>query len=253
MSAIAAMAFLVAGFLRGSPFSVRNTPRQSSHSAGRASGAAVMKRRIVAARTWSVASPRASAWDAAFRRVRSRAQASASSPASVSSRSIARTRRCIVAMPSSAFEATSAPDSFARAPSIAATMPPNPSCSTCGETAASASRVAGAGSASASSRAAERSSAESRSSISAKWGATRASSGKRRSRLWQKAWIVAMRRPPGWSSTCANRPRARASVASSAATPMAASASVSGASAIAAHSPRRAASRVAISAAAARV
>ena len=58
------------------------------------------------------------------------------------------------------------------------------------------------------------------SSITRKWGGTPASSGKRLSRAWQKAWIVWMRMPPGTSRQVANRVRARASSARSGALPM---------------------------------
>ena len=50
----------------------------------------------------------------------------------------------------------------------------------------------------------------SRSSITAKCGGTPASSGKRRSSDWQKAWMVTILTPPGASSTRANSRRARA-------------------------------------------
>ena len=59
------------------------------------------------------------------------------------------------------------------------------------------------------SRASVRASAASRSSTSWKCGESAASSGKRRSSDWQKAWIVPMRMPPGRSSTRANSARAR--------------------------------------------
>ena len=62
-------------------------------------------------------------------------------------------------------------------------------------------------------RAAPRSAALMRSSAISKLGATPASSGKRRSSDWQKAWIVWILSPSGTSSTAAKRRRARSSVA----------------------------------------
>ena len=93
-----------------------------------------------------------------------------------------------------------------------------------------------------------------RSSMTSKWGATPASSGKRRSNDWQKACRVWMRAPPGASRTRVSNCRARRRIASPGAAPSSAVSATSRASSAAtAHSVRRSCRRLAISAAAARV
>jgi hypothetical protein len=103
------------------------------------------------------------------------------------------------------------------------------------------------------SRASVSASSASRSSTRRNCGDSDASSGKRRSSDWQKAWIVPMRMPPGRSSTCANRARAAARVSDEGATSSARSSRDSGASSSVTHLPRVFCSRTAISAAAALV
>ena len=77
----------------------------------------------------------------------------------------------------------------------------------------SAARIFGAlACASMVSRASVSASSASRSSTRRKCGDSDASSGKRRSSDWQKAWIVPMRMPPGRSSTRANSARAAVSI-----------------------------------------
>ena len=103
------------------------------------------------------------------------------------------------------------------------------------------------------SRASVSASSASMSSTMRKCGDSAASSGKRRSSDWQKAWIVPMRMPPGRSSTRANSARALASVCSDGTTRSAFSSRASAASSSVTHMPRIFCSRTAISAAAALV
>ena len=104
------------------------------------------------------------------------------------------------------------------------------------------------------SRASASSSASVRSSTTAKWGATRASSGNWPSSDSQKEWMVRILSPPGVSSTSANSSRARVRSSSVAARPSRPPrSSCSAASLAIAHLPRRSLSRLAISAAAALV
>ena len=97
-------------------------------------------------------------------------------------------------------------------------------------------------------------SAASRSSITEKCGATPASSGKRPSSDWQKAWMVSTFSPPGVSRTAGNSERARCRSRSFAGRPISDSraASSSGSAALV-QPPRTSAMRLAISAAAALV
>src|ERR1700704_1290895 len=93
-----------------------------------------------------------------------------------------------------------------------------------------------------------------RSSITANSGGTPASSGKRRSNDWQKAWIVAILAPPGISSTRTNSWRARAVSCSCGKWPVSStSCSASAPGGRVAQAASRSLTRFAISAAAARV
>ena len=79
-----------------------------------------------------------------------------------------------------------------------------------GELAGEGGEVGAGRSAASASRISSRRARAWRSSRTPNWGATPASSGKRRRRASQKAWMVWMRRPPGVSSARAKRVRARA-------------------------------------------
>ena len=103
------------------------------------------------------------------------------------------------------------------------------------------------------SRASVIASAASRSSASWKWGEISASSGKRRSNDWQKAWIVLIRTPPGRSSTVANNDRARSILLAVGSTASPRSSRVSASWSNVTQPPRRRCSRTDISAAAALV
>jgi len=106
--------------------------------------------------------------------------------------------------------------------------------------------------ASTASRASRRSSSAVGSSITAKCGATPASSGKRDSSDWQNAWMVWILSPPGTSSTVAKSWRARTRSRGSAARPVSSRRSSSSAPSLhVAQTPRRPTTRVIISLAAA--
>ncbi|GAV36248.1 hypothetical protein ROTAS13_03935 [Roseomonas sp. TAS13] len=156
---------------------------------------------------------------------------SASAPPGVSNSAASFSRRPAISRSASAIR--SAVTRRARAARVSGgTRPPDSAASR-----ASASRVA-----------------ESASSSMANCGGSSASSGKERSSDWQKAWIVAIRIPPGCSSTRQNSLRAVASCAGGTGSPVSASISPRrSASSVTAQRPRRRLSRIAISAAAALV
>ena len=215
MSGMATVAALLASRFRIAPLSVKNTSRYAANRCGRPSASASHSA-ISAARETSVLLPlararaaaaKAAASNAASRQaplVSSPAESSGEQPSSRASRS--RRRRSPASSPMRASSQARSPSSWviSSAYSVTEIRP-----ATDASASARSAGASGRASASICSSWAWRSSVcASPSSSTSKPGATPASSGKRLSSAWQKAWMVRMLMPPGASSTRANRRRA---------------------------------------------